>query len=1372
MRKSKRYNVLLFFLILFLSCQTFPQNNQSQFPSPVFETISSEDGLPENTVTCILQDYLGYLWLGTLNGLVRYDGYSMKIFQPDINDTNSISDGNIVSIFEDKSKSLWIGTENGLNRFDRDNETFKSFKYDPKNNRSINGNVIKCIYEDESEKFWVGTNWGLNLFDRDKQIFTQYYFRDSDLKLYGKSIPGYHYLIVNSLVEEPGTKDLLVGTSAAGLFRFGVKEKILSKYKFNSSMISDEKIGTIQSFYKSRDGKIWIASSNTLSRLDPPKKECKSYIDFFTIKQTKNERGTVIEDRFGLIWFGFWAPGKGVFNINPKTESSRQYKLFPEKQVGTDYNRIYSLYEDRSGIIWIGSWLSGLMKWDRRKYKFQVLENDPGNKNGISDSRVYNLIFDPKGYIWLATPKALDKFNFNTGEFQHFLINKENITENIYHFIIDKSGDIWMGGTLPDGLVKFSPADGSFRSYFNNPNDSLNLINKKIIYLFKDQLGFLWICTQFSGLFRYDIKRNKLKRYMHGPNDSSGLSDNRVNMIFEDSYGTLWIGTNLGGIEKFDRTSEKFTYSCLKTIMGIFEDKRKNFWVADYFSGLNLFDREKNKITATYSVKEGLAHNAIQGILEDDHENLWIGTDVGLSKFSINAKSFRNYTTADGLPANRFLWPCCKDADGVMYFKTERGIIYFHPDSIKDDPVSPKVVLSNVSLFNRPGEKLNYKGFISELKEIILHHDQNDLRFDYVGLHFSEPGKNKYKYILENFDRTWIDAETQRNATYTNLDPGEYVFRVLAANKDGIWNEQGASIKIIILPPWWATTWAYVIYALILINIIYFTWKLQLKRIRIKHNFEMSKFEAEKMHEVDEIKNRFFENISHEFRTPLTLIFGPATDVIEKTKESYTKKNVGIIKRNANRLYGLVNQLLDLSKLEAGKMKLEVCEQNIIPLLKGIFLSFSSFAERKKITLKFNTMEENLKVYIDRDKVEKIINNLLSNAFKFTPEGGNIDFTVDKKINKVEIKITDNGIGIPVNRIEKIFDRFYQVDSSHTREGEGTGIGLALTKELVELHKGNIKVKSKEGEGTTFCVQLPLGKDYFRQEEIVVKESEDMTESNTEDFELVTKSYRKKEKTEIEVLSGTNKSLLLIVEDNSDVRNYIISHLEEKYRIEEALNGEDGLEQALKHIPDLIISDVMMPKMDGFEMCNKIKTDERTSHVPIIMLTAKATIKDKIEGYETGADDYIMKPFDAKELRVRISNLLEQRKRLREHFRKQGVFELNDKTMTSVDKNFLIKVTEIIGNHISDTSFNIDIFSEEIGISRSQLHRKLVALVGEPPSELIRRIRLSNAAKLIDKKFGNISEIALEVGFSNPANFANSFRKQFGMSPSEYENRQ
>ena len=1382
-RKSCIISIFIGVSFLFNS---FSQNLNLEYRNPIFEYLSRENSLPDNSVTCILQDYLGYLWLGTLNGLVRYDGYSIKVFKPDQNDSSSISSGTILVIYEDKNKNLWIGTRNGINKFNRSNDSFKSYKYNPGDTNSINGNRINCIYEDDNGKFWVGTNKGLNLFDGTKGTFSSYYLTDSKLK---------NSIGINAVIKDPASNDLLVGTNTAGLWRFKTKGKIFSKYKFNTPDVPDKKIGLIQSFCKSRDGIIWMASSNTLSSLDPRKKEYKSYIEFPIINnQYQNTKGAVIEDRFGFIWCGYWALDKGIFCLNPQTGIYHQYKITPAAPDNSDYNRIYSLYEDNSGIIWIGSWLRGLVKWDRRKYKFQVLKNDPANANSISYSRIYNLNYDRKGYVWFATGKALDKFDFRTGKFRHYLKNND-IIKHLIMLIIGNSGNIWFS-TLEHNLVRFNPANGSYQSYFNDPEDSLNHDNEEVIYIFQDRFGVLWLGTRFSGLYKYDIKRNKIKHYMHYPNDPESLSANRVNVIFEDSFGTLWIGTDVGGLDKFDGDTEKFTYTCLKTILNIYEDKQKNFWVIDYFSGLNLFDRKKNKIIASYGEKEGIINQTIINILEDDHNNLWLTTQMGLSKFSVQKKTFKNYTTADGLPNNRFHGLGGKDANGNMYFKTEGGIIYFHPDSIKDDPIPPKVVLSRVSLFNKPGEKLNYKGFISELKEITLPYYQNDLRFDYVGLHFSLPAKNKYKYILENFDRNWVDAGTQRNATYTNLDPGKYIFSVKAANKDGIWNETGTSITVIITPPWWETTHAYILYFLIVSGIIFLTWRLQLKRLRLNHEYEMSRFEAEKMHEVDELKSRFFTNISHEFRTPLTLILGPVKQMIERIKDEKTSLDTGKIKnelqvvhKNANSLLKLVNELLDISKLESGNMKLHASPQNIIPLLKVLVLSFSSYAERKRIALKFNNKDDEIIAYIDKEKIEKVITNLLTNAFKFTHEGGEIEATVNSFPNNtlsspterhmvgkngfIEISIRDTGIGISEEKIPKIFDRFYQVNASNTREHEGTGIGLSLTKELIELHKGRIEVESEEGRGTTFKLSIPLGKEHLEPDEICELEED---ENLPAPIKSINTHEDENGKTGLELSTDLNpsafnseKPILLIVEDNYDVRNYIRNYLESDYKIIEAGDGEDGWIKSIENIPDLIISDVMMPKTDGFELCSKLKVDERTSHIPLILLTAKAAKQDKIEGFETGADDYLVKPFETDELKARIKNLINQRKRIHEHFRKHGIIELEESKISSSNKKFIKKVFDTISENISDPSFNVETLSKLISLSRSVLHKKIVSLTGEPPVELIRRIRLNKAAELIKKKTGNISEIAFDVGYNNPAYFSECFKKQFGVAPSQYK---
>ena len=542
----------------------------------------------------------------------------------------------------------------------------------------------------------------------------------------------------------------------------------------------------------------------------------------------------------------------------------------------------------------------------------------------------------------------------------------------------------------------------------------------------------------------------------------------------------------------------------------------------------------------------------------------------------------------------------------------------------------------------------------------------------------------------------------------------------------------------------------------------------------------------DRLSEIIQLQNRFFTNISHEFRTPLTLILGPSKQILEQTENNKVKDEIKLIYRNAKKLNMLANQLLDISRIEAGRMKLRTTEQNIVPLIKRIVFSFQSFAERKRISLKFNPEREEFTLYIDEDKIDKILSNILSNALKFTKKGGSINVKTCVTGNNVEISVSDNGIGIPKDQLDKIFDRFYQVDNKLSKEYEGTGVGLSLTKELVELHKGKVFVESEEGKGSTFIITLPTGKEHLLPDEIVKKisdeenESEEKAKSNslfTDSVVELTQNedissfvpYFNNQKSNIELIERIDKPLLLIIEDNSDVRKYISDILVDLYRIAEASNGEEGLYKSFEEIPDLIISDIMMPKMDGIKLCRSLKSDARTSHIPLILLTAKTTLDDKVEGLQTGADDYIVKPFESEELKARIKNLLEQRRRIHEHFQKFEII-IDKEKITSIDQKFLQQTLALINEHLSDSNFSVEELAENLAVSRSLLHKKLVVLLGEPPREVIKRIRLNKAAKLIEQKSGNISEIALEVGFNNPSYFAECFQKQFGFNPSQYHN--
>ena len=1341
------------------------------------------------------------MWFGTQNGLVKYDGYSMKVYQPDPGDSLSISYFIVRSIYEDKSGTLWIGTgwqeSGGLNKFDRATETFTSYLHNPDDSTSINNNFIRQTYEDKTEKFWVVTREGLSLFDRQNETFRCIPYKDS-----------VYSITIGALIEDQVTGNLYVGSGNKLLILDKEKKVLIDDY--TAELKYD--FGIIRSFHQSKDGTIWIGHSKGLARFNPQLNDIKHYQPFQSVKDNKkNNVDHLTEDKSGNIWGAcgliLTETNTELFCFNPQLESFKTYKQNTEDQNSVSGNGLWSVYIDNSENIWVGSWEGGLNKWSRKKKKFKRYSYDPADPQKNNFNGVGSISEDPSGVIWFTTHEWLYSFNRNSNKFQYYKFDPKN--NGTYALYIENSNKIWFGADVR-GLTRFNPSNGTFKFYSHDPDDSTTISSNTVRRILPDGKDILWIATP-NGLNKFDKQTGDFKRYKHDSNNPRSLSQDEIHCLLKDREGILWIATDEGGLNRFDLATDSFKslrFEGLPGVTNIYEDKKGNFWVGAYPLGLTLFDRKNEMSVYHITEKDGLANNMISSVLEDDTGNLWIGTGNGLSKFNPKNKTIKNYYTSNSFASNFFPFSSAnKTSTGEMLFGTHDGFIIFHPDSIKDDPVPPQVVISNVSLFNEPDKKLKFDGFISELKELNLSYNENDLRFDYVGLHYGDPGKNQYKYKLEGFDKDWIDAGTQRNATYTNLDAGEYVFRVTACNCDGVWNEQGASLKIIIPPPFWATWWAYAFYFIVLGSILYGIRKYEMNRQLWKHRMELETVEAVKYKEINRMKSHFFANISHEFRTPLTLILGPSENILTEAPSENTVKQAGAIKRNANRLLLLISQLLDLSKLEAGKLELKASRANIVSFIKGFTMSFESLAEGKDITLKVSAEKEQIELYFDKEKMIKIMSNLLSNACKFTQEGGCITVTIsEKNLDSVYIKVGNNGTGVAKEKLSKLFDRFYQVDDSNTREHEGTGIGLALVKELVELHQGTVSVDSEPGDPnkagtgwTEFIIELPLGRKHLRDYEIIEDEvsTDEIIMSYVEsgvrklnEFDILDSSRQQDEQaSSISSLTPQNngevdedRTLILVVEDNAEVREFIKDSLGNAFQIEKASNGEQGVRKAEQIIPDLIISDIMMPKMDGNELTRTLKNNEKTSHIPIILLTAKSEQQSRLEGLETGADDYLTKPFDTKELQIRINNLINIRRKLQEKYSSVDYVPSKNKKetenlsrlvedkagkLTNLEEQFMSKVLEVIENHMSEEDFSIEQFGKEAGMSRMQLHRKLKALTGKSASNYLRSVRLNKAKQMIEEKTGSISEIAYSVGFSSPQYFTRCFKEEFGHPPSE-----
>jgi len=1316
-----------------------------------FESLPIDQGASTH-VSCILQDGTGFIWIAAWSGLYRYDGYSFVAYTHDPDDTTTIADNHLSTIYEDKGGALWVGSWLGLEELDQTTGTFRHFTPNPQALASDPSNNVSTIREDNTGALWVGSWGGLYRFDRITRKFAAVLHDSSD----------------------PGS-------------------------------IAHNSVGAI---YESKNGSLWFGSAAGLDKYD-----------FSTGKFLhclRNQGGwkaisfnvisaywitSIIEDEGGMFWLG---TQDGLVTYNPRDGSCATYRYETEGPVSwlNPRNTIASLCMDRvSGLLWIVT-EHGLFTFDRQKKTFM---NKVG---GVATS----VCIDRSGTILLGTDKGLEKSNLVPPPFRKYPVG-DIVSGPRAH----RRGIVWVfcyktgWHKFDSGKRSFVPCSfGSSRLYyvFRRQEGSQYVLLKpdggtSIRDSLGNEIGSLSSSTRefnntFSaswwarkGMYIGTIKGgvHLLVPETHGAREIMDLRE-PIYTITEDRLGFLWVSTMMGRLVRYDQekgTVTDFRYDkqnpsswCGKAVNWNYVDTKGRLWFATN-SGLYKWDPLINGFVH-YTEEQGLPSDNVRGIGEDKHGTYWVSTTKGICRYDPETGHAKHYDASYGLDpaADVFFGGVDLGDNGEMYAGGSNGLTVFHPDSIRDNLFVPPVVITSLRILDKPYP-------IS--KEIHLRYDENFLSFEFAALSYISPERNQYTYMMDGVDRDWVRSGTRHFASYPNLPPGEYVFRVKGSNNEEIWNEAGTSVAIVISPPWWKSSWAYGFYALALLSALFATWQMQMRRVRIRHELAMNKFEAAKMHEVDELKSRFFANISHEFRTPLTLIMGPVKRMRDDEDDPRKREDLGLVHKNASRLLELVNQLLDLSRLESGNMKLRTASQDIVPLLKGLLQSFCSYAERKRIVTGFSSSEENMVVYIDRDKVQKIITNVLGNAFKFTPEGGRIELTVVHDARYVSIRISDTGIGIPVEKIPHIFDRFYQVDGSHTREQEGTGIGLSLTRELVELHKGTIMVESEEGRGSTFTVRLPLGRAHLLPEEIFDVEEGKRAEG-AEQMEKVDKSEKSERAMEGYGLAPPalaelpeedrpgktagippiekSKPVLLIVEDNADVRQYIQRDLEAEYSIAEAVDGVDGWNRSLERMPDIIVSDVMMPKMDGFALCNKLKTDERTSHIPVILLTAKATSKDKVEGFETGADDYIMKPFEQAELRARLRNLLEQRKRLHEHFKKHGLFEIDEQKITSVDQKFLQKAHAIITEQMSNPAFGVEVVAEQMAVSRSLLLKKVEALTGEPPIDLIKRARLNKAAQLITAGFGNTYQVALEVGFSSPSYFTKCFKRQFGVNPSEY----
>jgi len=1377
------------FIVVFLFAILFTSIINGQSDHQKFKHITAKQGLPSNTVYSSIRDSRGFMWFATGIGLYRYDGYEFMEYRNNPSDTVSLS-GNLITsqLFIDNAGKLWVGTRNnGLNCFDTETEMSTRYMHDPDDKSSISSNNIHRLYQDEKGELWVATlGGGLNKLDKNNHEFMSFLPVPGD--------PSADENFIQSVIEYDETH-LLTGTRK-GLFILDLSEEIFIPFTVFSKTEFDFQQDVFVDIVDDNDS-YWFATENGLLKFDKITGSTFRYQsdESDNLSLSSNIIRQIIEDpdkRF--LWIStVW----GLNKFNKENNINRRFLYDSDDPNSLGYNMLWGIFIDNSNLLWIGTDNAGvnllnLSENQIKHHKIEVpsLNNEQYIATVFCDGSIEDLwVGTFEGGLWRfdSEMQVLDHYSYSSGKSNSLNSN------SIFSLYLDSRDDLIVG-TSNGGLDKLSNNIVSL----DIPHSTAK-ISSSVIELMEDRDGVLWIGT-LTGLYFYDeVSGNGIENILFDP-----LEHSLIRAICEDQDGNIWIGTHSDGLFKLmydEKEKPRFiNYSSQpdspgslssNTVMSVYEDISANIWIATN-QGLNRYVSDSDNFEF-FGQKQGLESSFLYHIQGENNGVLWLTSSAGLVRFDPKSRQktklfeFRSDDSSEEIYPYSFYIK--KDGELCIGGKygNENGFFTFHPDSLKDNINIPELAITKFRVRN---ELHQTDTTIIAKKEISLKYDQNFFSFEFAALDFIDPGKNQYAFKLEGMDDEWIYPGSRRFANYTGVPPGEYIFRVKGSNNDGYWNEKGTSVKIIITPPPWLSWWAYMLYVILFSGILFSMFYYYNRRQRLLYKLNIEKIEVHKFKELDGLKSKFFANISHEFRTPLTLILGPLQKLLSSTSDKQARKDLDIIQRNAQGLQNLINQLLNISRVESGKMELQIRRLNLTKLLMSHAQSFESLSTQKDINYSVDTGLEDVFAFVDQDKIGKVLNNLLSNAFKFTPKRGSIEVSLGNTTpgignrqltaGHIFIRVSDDGPGILDKDIEHVFDRFYLVDNTNIRTQIGSGIGLALVKELVELHQGNIRLESIPGKKTSFTVFLKQGKEHFSEDEIITEEDSDIefiTHHEVTGFRDEVQESDRKTNDERNNFSGKDEStpLLLIVEDNEDLRTYIRSFLEEDYRIFEAGDGEMGLQTAIENIPDLVLTDVMMPKMDGIELCEKLKTDERTSHIPVVLLTARASSRDRIEGLETGADDFITKPFDPVELTVRVKNLIIQRRKLKQIYINEITLEgikehINIDTgdqMISIEQKFLANAKEIVEHHLSDEEFDVAAFSKEMNLSRTQLHRKLRALLNLSSSEFIRSIRLNRAMIMLRKNTGNISEIALDVGFSNPSYFTECFKKQFGINPSE-----
>ncbi len=1358
---------IIFFVILFF----YGDGANAQEPQLNFTKYSTQQGLSSNTVNDILKDHFGFLWLATEDGLNRFDGTNFKVYKHEPENSNSLRVNFITSLYESKDGIIWIGTNGGgLSYYDRNKDSISNFI--SKTPVQV-GLAITSINGDKDGNIIVTSYGGIYIINpQDKELVMNSRYKKLLKEVDGK-VSLYFY--------EDSKQEIWVGTDV-GLYMYQPTLDLLKNFQHLQGNDTSLAHNTIYKIIEDKQGNMWFATENGLSMLMPKSSHFRNFLHTSSnLKISSNLVYMLAVDSSNKLWVG---TEEGLDILDIAANNITTYAPNVRNPHSLSSRSVRSILIDKQGICWVGTVRGGLNKYNDNINHFNLKEYSAFDPLGLRSPIVTSFAAYQNDVFVGTDGGGLQLYHRNTDLLDYIplpiSVRNNNHDLTILALEMTKNNLLWVG-TYLNGLYQYNPVTKSVNHIVDgSSNASLN--NNSVFCLKEMKNGDLWIGTNGGGINVIRHSGNQIEKYVFNPskpNDATGPANNFIRSFEEDSMGNIWAGTFGSGISVFDPLSKKFSFYTKENsglpsnyVLSIKEDSRGNIWVGTNGNGLGLL-KKGSEIFEALTEKDGLTNGTILKIIEDEKGKIWVSTNNGLSCYDPSTRKFKNLSNHNGLQAGAFvLQSGLKLPDGELIFGGQNGFNHFNPNNLKTNQNVPEIVLTELKVDDQtvaPADNGPIDKPILLADEVKLKYKQG-FSIAFEALDFTAPEANQYEYKLEGFDKNWVKAGKDHSAHYANIPPGNYVFVVKASNNDGVWNQKGRSFKVIVAPPFWRTIYAYFIYLLVFASVLFYIRHRGIKKIQMRYELEKERQmakqliererkEAEYLHKLDQMKIKFLTNLSHEFRTPISLITGPIDNLIGQTKNDAFLSQLKLIKRNGRRLLNLVNQLLDFRKMEEKELKLQCSDGDIVFFIKDVCDSFNDLAKRKKIHYGFYTEVDEMLVSFDHDKVERVLFNILSNAFKFTGENGDISVRLkmeedaEKDFFMMTVSVKDSGIGISKVAQTSIFDSFFQGDASSAILNHGTGIGLSITKEFVKLHGGSIWIDSEVGHGSTFTFQIKLWKAVQVETKQVA-----FTSKNIE-LNIDTNSANN---------NGTHPSVL-IIEDDDDFRFYIKENLRQLYTIYEAPNGKEGWQRTLFHHPDVIISDVQMPIMNGLELVQKLKSDKRTKHIPVILLTAANNPNGTLDGLESGAIDYMTKPFDFHVLEAKIHNILLLNQSYKDTYSKQVTVSLPETEVVSEKDKFVQKTLQYIHENLDNPKLSVELLSSHLYISRASLYNKLFEYTGMTPVELIRSVKLEKAQELLEKSDLTVNEIAYETGFANSNYFSKVFRAKYNMTPSEFQ---